>query len=239
MNEPNENTMERHAVISESVYMKPSERQSYVNQHYPDEYKMLGEHTSDSYSAYKHIPSDKVVFGIRGTDITNEQGGRAKDLGEDALIIFGLDNLSSRTKESDKKLQELIGEYGKDNITLAGHSLAGNISQALSIKHGVESHAFNPGSSPYSTRNKIYQYLGSSQARKRAKNNHVYYTKLKGSSLDWLSVSGLAHPLQNTHLIPQKNLSKEKGGVLSAHSIHHFHPEDKTSSNPLEIQGWD
>jgi len=237
MNEPKH--MERHAVIAESVYMNPDERQSYVNQYYPDEYKMLDQHSSDSYSVFKHIPSDKVVFGIRGTDIENTQGGRARDLGEDALIIFGLDNLSSRTKESDKKLQELIKEHGKDNITLAGHSLGGNISQALSIKHGVESHAFNPGSSPYSTRNKIYQYIGSPQARKRAKDNHVYYTKPKSSSLDWLSVSGISHPLQNTHLIPQKNLSKEKGGILLAHSIHHFHPEETKTSDVLDIQGWD
>lgn len=83
----------------------------------------------------------KVVF--RGTDVKNK-----RDIGTDALVALGLQDFSSRMRNATRTTDLAIKKYGKDNVSLTGHSLGGSQAAYVSRKLGVKATGFNAAMSP-------------------------------------------------------------------------------------------
>lgn len=218
-------TMERHAVISEAAYIGGNQKKlAHIDKYYPNEYSLIDGYTNKEHVAVQHNDTGKIILGVRGTDFENTQGGKLKDLATDALVTFGLHKLSNRYKRSDKHLKKMIDEYGKENISITGHSLGGSIVSDLSHKHDIESHSFNRGGS-HATFGKNAKAIHPKH-RERAKRNHVYLsTPSITKGFDPLSLGTAIDPMANIHFVKQKKLTEEQQSVVNPHSIGHFHPK--------------
>lgn len=85
----------------------------------------------------------KAKIAYRGTDVKNK-----RDLGTDALITLGLQDKSSRMKRAVRTADTVSAKYGKENVSLTGHSLGGSQSQYVSRKRGLSATGFNAAMSP-------------------------------------------------------------------------------------------
>lgn len=85
----------------------------------------------------------KAKIAYRGTDVKNK-----RDLGTDALIALGLQDKSSRMRRAVRTADQVSAKYGKQNVSLTGHSLGGSQSQYVSRKRGLEATGFNAAMSP-------------------------------------------------------------------------------------------
>ena len=91
------NLMERMATMSQSAYTPTRDkRQRDLDARYSGEYKLLSKYSDKFHSTYQDVKNGDIILAIRGTDITNAQGGRINDLGTDVLVGFGLEKLSGR-----------------------------------------------------------------------------------------------------------------------------------------------
>jgi hypothetical protein len=86
----------------------------------------------------------KAVVAFRGTNLSGTTD-RWRDLGADALIALGLQDLSHRFRDAKKTTKYAMDKYGDDNVTLVGHSLGGSQALHVHTKLGIDTHAFNPG----------------------------------------------------------------------------------------------
>ena len=87
---------------------------------------------------------NQVVLAIRGTDIKNKD-----DLGNDALIMTGLLQVSNRLAGLRKRFRQISSDPNKQ-VFLTGHSLAGRLVMELLKNNKIldritEAHVYNPG----------------------------------------------------------------------------------------------
>jgi hypothetical protein len=106
-------------------------------------WKILKENTTDDRVAYQNLKSGKVVLALRGTD-THNKSRAYRDIGSDALLALGQQSLSSRFSKSTAEAKRLAAKYGKDNVTVTGHSLGGSQALWISNQTGIQAHAVNP-----------------------------------------------------------------------------------------------
>jgi hypothetical protein len=85
----------------------------------------------------------KAKIAYRGTDVTNK-----RDLGADALVALGLQDKSNRFKRAVRTADAVSVKYGKENVSLTGHSLGGSKSQYVSRKRGMSATGFSAAMSP-------------------------------------------------------------------------------------------
>lgn len=219
-------TMERHSVASQSAYIRSKDaRQNYMDKYYNGEYTLLDDYSGRHHTGYRHNSTGDIIYAVRGTDYSDAVNSKVKDLATDVLVTFGLETLGNRYKSSDKMLKRLLEENKNSKITLAGHSLGGTISQELAYKYDLPSHTFASGASPISANVKKHRFLHPKNKEKKNK-NHTYLTIPTGiKGFDPISLSNYLHPFTSVHWVQQKKLKKSEQGVLSAHSINHFHPK--------------
>ena len=92
----------------------------------------------------------KAVVAYRGTNLSGSKD-RFRDLAADGLIALGLTNASKRFKGANDTADKALQKYGKENVSLTGHSLGGSQALHVAKKHkdlNLETHAYNPGISP-------------------------------------------------------------------------------------------
>lgn len=90
----------------------------------------------------RHVYYDrygKAVVAFRGTKLTNPS-----DLLTDIAIWGGFAPASNRYRQSNKTVQRAIDKYGKDNITLTGHSLGGHQGVYFGNKYKLKTVVYNP-----------------------------------------------------------------------------------------------
>jgi hypothetical protein len=103
----------------------------------------------------------KARVAFRGTNVRNP-----RDLGTDALLALGLQDKSSRMKNAVRTTDLAIKKYGKENVSLTGHSLGGAQAAYVSRKKGVEATGFNTFMSPVDVaRKRTYSKFHSVQTR--------------------------------------------------------------------------
>lgn len=225
MTDFNQDKMEVGAVLSEAVYRKSdSAKMKDVEKYYPDRFEYLD--SDPNHLVVKDTQTGKIHLAIAGTDITGEKGNKLKDLGTDVLVTLGLHKLGNRYKKSDKILNALVKEHGKENIVLAAHSLGGTIASDLSHKYDVESHSFSRGGTHQTFSSNKYKVLHPAY-RRRAKQNHVYLATPTTQGFDPLSLGTAMDPLANIHFTQPKKLAKKDQGIIAHHSIHHHTPDLK------------
>jgi hypothetical protein len=106
-------------------------------------WEILDANTTDDRVTYRNNNTGKVVLALRGTDPVTK-GRRARDLSTDLLLAAGQQGISSRFANSTAEAKRLIATYGKENVTVTGHSLGGSQALWISNETGVEAHAVNP-----------------------------------------------------------------------------------------------
>lgn len=111
-------------------------------------YEIISELSTDDRVAYRNLNSNHVVISFRGTDPGSLKGfhnSRAfRDITTDIMMGLELENYNSRFKKAEQTTKRGIQKYGKENVTVVGHSLGGSQALHVSEKYGVEAVAFNP-----------------------------------------------------------------------------------------------
>lgn len=125
-------------------------------------YDIIPELTTDDRVAYRNQNGPGVVIAFRGTDPLNMEsyGGGSKpsrsflksrafrDVTTDMLMGLELEQYGSRFKKSEKTTERGIQKFGKENVTVVGHSLGGSQALRMSEKFGINAVAFNPFTGP-------------------------------------------------------------------------------------------
>lgn len=101
----------------------------------------------------------KAVVAYRGTQIGDLEHNRTgwRDLGADAATFLGLQSLNNRFTNAQKVAEAAIAKYGKDNVSLTGHSLGGSQAQYVSRKLGIPADVYNPFGGPGELLNNNYK----------------------------------------------------------------------------------
>ncbi|CAL8468236.1 g7775 [Coccomyxa elongata] len=104
-------------------------------------YLVYEELSNRNRTTFYHPDTKKAVVAFRGTNPRDPS-----DLLADFLIARGQTGLSTRFKTSASTVRKANKKYGKDMVSVTGHSLGG--SQALDVNRrlGNPAYAFNPGS---------------------------------------------------------------------------------------------
>lgn len=155
-------------------------RAAYNTEKYLEDYDKQGyvidqELSDGDRTTFYHPASKRAVVSFRGTKLSN-----FADLATDLAIVKGTQNTSGRFKRSNKTVEKVIGKYGKDNVTLTGHSLGGSQAITAGQRYGLVSHAFNPGVGPQTA---VKQALGKLFSKKKGSSVNIYHTGTK----DWIS----------------------------------------------------
>lgn len=175
----------------------------------------------------------KLYMSISGTNINPKEKGLGEtisDLGTDFILArFGIDmtRAGKRYKSAESFFDKAVGEHGRDNISIVGHSLGGMLARELALKHNLESYSFNPGSSPVSSFQSVRNATLNRDLQERLRKNRTFLV-IDDFNTDLLSMSDGVNPYHQTHVYKVKRHkngkihSKVKGGVLEGHHINNF-----------------
>lgn len=151
------------AAYNTGKYSEDYDRQGYV----------VDKELSDVHRTVFFNPQNKrAVVSYRGTKVSD-----VRDLAADLAIVRGSEGSTPRFKQSLKLAEKAIKKYGKENVTLTGHSLGG--SQAIYVGHktGLTAHAFNPGVGPKTGIKEVFARFFRSKSK--GKNVNIYHTGKK------------------------------------------------------------
>jgi len=224
-----------YATLSESAYRRTyRDRKKFIDQHAleTDRYVVDPTYKSRNHTLVYDKHKDRYIFSIAGTDINASvsKSQRTEDLFTDAVLAsLGTDALQllPRYKQSVRELTKAQVIAGDKPLVITGHSLGAQIGRLLTVQTGLESHTFNPGSSPISTFKDVKASLLRKDVRDRLKNNHSYFVHDTGS-VDILSHSDSLNPFTNNYIYRLKRGSDGKihkhvkQSVLPGHSAHNF-----------------
>jgi predicted esterase YcpF (UPF0227 family) len=91
-----------------------------------------------------HDPTTgEAVIAYRGTDPRNYD-----DIYTDAMIAVGKEHETKRFKDAEKLFHRTATKYGRENISLTGHSLGGGQALHVGELHDIKNVSYNPGMSP-------------------------------------------------------------------------------------------
>lgn len=111
-----------------------------------DDYIYLKHFSTVDRAVYQHRRTKKVTIAFRGTNPTNW-----RDVTTDALMGFGMGSWGSRFKNAREITKKVIDTYGKENVTVTGHSLGGSQALHVSQRYGVKAEVYNPFVHPSET----------------------------------------------------------------------------------------
>lgn len=148
----------------------------------------------------------KAIVAFRGTDVLNW-----KDLAADVMLAIGFEGFSTRFRDSVDTTNLAIEKYGKNNVTVTGHSLGGTQALFVNGKTGAKAVAFNPGASiPQAMYGVVSNTVES-----------VFDAKLGDNSYIWTSgidpISSLSHFENANHF-----QVGSKTGLLNHHNLDNF-----------------
>jgi hypothetical protein len=203
--------MEEHEDASRSDHMHNSAvlaESSYTRQA-PDGYSVDASLSNRNRQLLVNNETGKAILSFRGTDLKSKQA-KWKDLGSDALLAVGLQELSTRFRNAKKATKAAIDKYGADNVELVGHSLGGSQALYANAKYGVKTTALNPGVSPANAKKGVLDKLGDALFKRKAKSTATIYHTGAADPISALS------PLVNAKVVQVKPRGK------NAHSLRNF-----------------
>ncbi len=201
-----------HAKLAGAAYEKPKERSEWLKDKDITNYSIDSDLSNDKDLVLHDPKTKKTVYSIRGTVPTS-----VADLASDLAIAMDSEKvfrMGGRYRNSLKKAQTVADKYGKENVTLAAHSLGATISSNVGKELGLVSHNYNTGSAlsdvVYGGRDRIKcKVAGSAACERHKKNTNYYRTTLDPISLSSVSQVGTHHRVQ------------QKG--VDSHSISNFY----------------
>ena len=117
------------------------------------DYFVIGEFTDKNITTFFDVENERIIMSFRGTDNKNLLGMRYEDLMTDYQLAIGRLRSTDRFQEAVEMLEKVMKKYGKNKISLSGHSLGGAIADYLSYTYKIPAFIYNTGSSPLSVIN--------------------------------------------------------------------------------------
>lgn len=144
-----------YAVLSSVAYKKTLEDKYKQLKKYGlnRDYFVMEEFTDKNITTFFDVENEKIIMSFRGTDGGNNLGMRYEDLLIDYQLAIGRLRSTKRFEEAVKMLEKVIKKYGKNNISLCGHSLGGAIADYISDIYKIPAFIYNTGASPLSVIN--------------------------------------------------------------------------------------
>jgi hypothetical protein len=190
---------------------------------YIDELKdfQVDEELSNIDNLVLHSKTGEVTVSYRGTtDNPMRTKSFLKDWRINGQIAGGKSN-TIRVKQGQKQLDKVIEKYGKNELTLVGHSQGGHVSYEMGVANDIPSYSYNPAIN-MSQLQSAEKYSGNAS-------KHVIFK----TPLDFASV--MSH---DTTALAKSNISVKivnnlvgKDNPLDTHSLEQFAP------TPKEIAG--
>jgi hypothetical protein len=112
-------------------------------------YNILPEFTTPDKVTYQHKATGHVVVAFRGTDPDSWKGGLQsksfRDLSTDLLLgVTGSGATSHRFHTAETLTGAVVKKFGKQNVSVTGHSLGGSQAMHVSRKFDLHGHVYNP-----------------------------------------------------------------------------------------------
>ena len=136
--------------------------------------------------------------------------------------IAGGSTHTKRVKEAQKQFDLVVEKYGKNNLTVSGHSQGGHVSYEMGVRNDVAGHHFNPA-------------INTTQVREADRYaNNLSEQMIYKQPLDFASPLAFHKNLtkSNTKLNIVKNI-EGMDGVVETHSIDQFAPTPKSIEGGL------
>lgn len=129
------------AYLSQQAYKEGKDREV-------EGYTIDNELSSPDRVVYKHNATGHAVIAFRGTDLKNLKGGISskafRDVGADLLLAAGAESLSHRFYNAEEVTKKAVDKYGKEHLSVTGHSLGGSQALDVSRMYGVHAEVYNP-----------------------------------------------------------------------------------------------
>ena len=156
----------------------------------------------------------ETVISYRGT--TDDPVGKPKNFVKDWLVngqIAGGSTHTSRAKTAEKQADRVLQKYGKQNLSVTGHSQGGGISYHIATKYDLEGHHYNPA----------INHSNIVQAGKFANNKNAQ--NIYKTHLDFASPLAYSKNLKKSKTIVHTvGTIKGMDSPVSTHSIDQFTP---------------
>lgn len=202
VNPEQKKTAQRYAIFSEASYYKdPNDVRKILDKYGKQAWDIVPITTPDA-TTFKNRDTGEVVVGIRGTDVKN-----IEDLFTDLALVGGVSRFTPRASQITKIVKYAIDTYGKDKVSVSGHSLGGELGRQMANKFGIKGYIYNRASSVLDVFNK--------------KNSDIKdFTTNIGKTRDVISMLGTT---QGKH--DQSEFNKLEG--KDAHTLQNFLPQTK------------
>jgi len=140
---------QRYAIFAEaSYYPNPEDVRKILDKYGKQAWDIVPMTTKDA-TTFKNRDTGQVIVGIRGTDLKN-----ISDLFTDLALIGGVSRFTPRASEITKIVKYAIDTYGKENVSVSGHSLGGELARQMANKFGIKGYVYNRAASVFDVFNK-------------------------------------------------------------------------------------
>ncbi len=200
------------ANVSYETYYKTIEKANdYLKSNNETNGFKIVESLTNKESTVLHNPITKETHvSYRGTDPTN-----IKDVGADLAILTALEKKTKRYKNAENKFIKTVEKFGKDNITVSGHSLGGGQALHVAEKFGIKSYTFNPAVS----------------ARQVVNSTSKVEQNIYRTLTDVVSVNSLFGGKNRKINHVRNSIGKEN--LLDSHKLDHFFDKSQNKANYL------
>lgn len=99
--------------------------------------------TNQDVTTFRSNETGEIIIAVRGTDLRN-----INDLLTDLAVIGSVSSFTPRQAVIDRVVADAIRKFGKDKITLVGHSLGSRIAINAANKFQLKAYVFNTATSP-------------------------------------------------------------------------------------------
>lgn len=134
---------ERYAIFADVAYKKKmSEKREMLDKYNKNGWIVDEALTNNDATTLRNEGRKETIVAIRGTDPRN-----VGDLWTDVGILLGTTKRRRRYNEIYALVENAISKYGREGLTLTGHSLGGELARLVGETLNIRSVVFNKGSS--------------------------------------------------------------------------------------------
>ena len=131
---------EKYAVFSSAVYpdLNDGDPDKFLKNYGYGDYKYDKKLSNKNTAVFHNSKTGETIMSFRGTDWTD-----IGDIFQNLGIVTGSSLFQSRRRSNEKLFDKVADKYGKDSITLTGHSAGGWQSTEVAVRKKVPAVVYN------------------------------------------------------------------------------------------------